>query len=410
MRKTFLPFSPPLIGDEEIHEVVDTLRSNWITTGPKAKRFEEQFARCVHAPDALAVSSGTAALHLALLALGVGPGDSVITSPLTFCSAVHVIEHVGATPVLSDVEPRTLNLDPATLPRHIERVHRELGLRVKAIMPVHLYGHPADRDAILKIAAEYNLAVIEDAAHALPAAYKGRPIGSLSSGDSVPVLTCFSFYATKNLTTAEGGMLTGHPGLLDIARRWCLHGMNRDAWKRYGSEGSWRYDVVCPGFKYNLTDIQAAIGIHQLRRLPQSHEQRCAIVRRYQSAFRGCEALQTPTEAPNATHAWHLYVLRLNLSRAGLSRDEFVERMKDRNIGCSVHFIPIHLLSYYREKYHYRPEDFPVALREFERIVSLPLSPRMTDRDADDVIEAVTDVLEGASAAKTAGHADVVSA
>lgn len=409
MRDKFLPFSPPLIGEEEINEVVDTLRSDWITTGPKVKRFEEDFARFVHAPDALAVSSCTAALHLSLLALGLGAGDAVITTPLTFCSGVHVIEQVGATPILSDVEPDTLNLDPESIRRQIERAEKHLGLRVKAIMPVNLYGHPCDRDAILKIAAEYHLAVIEDAAHSLPAAYKGRPIGSLSASDSVPVLTCFSFYATKNLTTAEGGMLTGHKTLLDEARRWSLHGMSRDSWKRYGSSGSWFYDVTCPGFKYNMTDIQAALGLHQLRKLPQFHAKRRAIVQRYQDAFRSFEELEVPTERDDVQHAWHLYVLRLNPDRTCMTRDQFIREMRDRNIGCSVHFIPIHLHQYYRDKYGYKPAQFPIALREYERIVSLPLSPRMSEEDVEDVIRAVTDVLQEARPMQAAGSVDVAS-
>ncbi len=394
MRDRFLPFSPPLIGEEEISEVVDTLRSDWITTGPKVERFEKEFAQFVKAPDALAVSSCTAALHLSLLALGIGPGDAVITTPLTFCSGVHVIEHVGATPILCDVEADTLNLDPRGIRCQIERAERDLGLHVKAIMPVHLYGHPCDRDAILKIAAEYHLAVIEDAAHSLPAAYKGHPIGSLSVSDNVPVLTCFSFYATKNLTTAEGGMLTGHKGLLDEARHWSLHGMNRDAWKRYGANGSWFYDVVCPGFKYNMTDIQAALGVHQLKKLPELHARRRAIVHRYQAAFRACEELEIPTERNDVQHAWHLYVLRLNLDRARITRDRFICEMRNRNIGCSVHFIPIHLHTYYREKYQYRAEELPVAQQEYERMVSLPLSPRMTEEDVEDVISAVTGIVQ----------------
>jgi dTDP-4-amino-4,6-dideoxygalactose transaminase len=394
MRDKFLPFSAPLIGEDEINEVVDTLRSDWITTGPKVKRFEQDFAQFVHAPDALAVNSGTAALHLSLLALGIGAGDAVITSPLTFCSAAHVIEHVGATPILSDVEPGTLNLDPNGIPAQIEKAEKDLGLRVRAIMPVHLYGHPCDRDAILRIAAEHHLAVIEDAAHSLPAAYKGHAIGSQSATDSVPVLTCFSFYATKNLTTAEGGMLTGPKGLLDEARRWTLHGMSRDAWKRYNANGSWRYDVTCPGFKYNMTDIAAALGLRQLKKLPRSHARRREIVQAYHSAFSSRDELDLPVERKNVQHAWHLYVLRLNLDRTNVTRDQFIEEMHKRNIGCSVHFIPLHLLGYYRDKYRYRPEDFPVALREYQRMVSLPLSARMTDRDVEDVIEATMSILD----------------
>ena len=409
MRDKFLPFSPPLIGEEEINEVVDTLRSEWITTGPKVKRFEEDFAQFVKAPDALAVSSCTAAMHLALLALGIGAGDAVITTPLTFCSGVHVIEQVGATPILCDVEADTLNLDPNGIRHQIERAKRDLGLRVKAIMPVHLYGHPCDRDAILKIAAEYHLAVIEDAAHSLPATYKGKAIGSLTATDSVPVLTCFSFYATKNLTTAEGGMLTGHKGLLDEARRWSLHGMDRDAWKRYGANGSWFYDVVCPGFKYNMTDIQAALGLQQLKKLPQFHARRRLIAQRYRSAFGSCAELEIPTERTDVEHAWHLYALRLKLERAGITRDEFIAEMRDRNIGCSVHFIPIHLHQYYRQKYRYKPEDFPIALREYQRMVSLPLSPRMTEEDVEDVISAINSIVAQGRPAQTERPMDVAS-
>lgn len=396
-----------MIGEEEINEVIDTLRSDWITTGPKVKHFEEDFARFVHAPDALALSSCTAAMHLSLLALGIGPGDAVITSPLTFCSGVHVIEHVGATPILVDVEPVTLNLDPDAIRQQIERTQNFLGLRVKAIMPVHLYGHPCDRAAILKIAAEYHLAVIEDAAHSLPATYKGHLIGSLSATESVPVLTCFSFYATKNLTTAEGGMLTGSTELLEEARRWSLHGMNRDAWNRYGANGSWFYDVDCPGYKYNMTDIQAALGLIQLRKLSQFHTRRKEIVHQYHAAFRAHEELEVPTERSDAQHAWHIYALRLNLDHLRITRDQFMKEMQSRNIGCSVHFIPVHLLSYYRERYHFKPEDFPVAMREYERLVSLPLSARMSDQDVEDVIDAVTSIVETHGSAR---RVDVLSA
>jgi dTDP-4-amino-4,6-dideoxygalactose transaminase len=394
LRDKFLPFSPPLIGEEEINEVVDTLRSDWITTGPKVRRFEDNFAQFIGAHEALALSSCTAAMHLSLLTLGIGPGDAVITTPMTFCSGVHVIEHVGATPILCDVEPDTLNLDPKLLCETINSANK-LGLRVKAIMPVHLYGHPCDREAILQIAAEHSLAVIEDAAHSLPASYKGRMIGSLAEPQKVPVLTCFSFYATKNLTTAEGGMLTGPKELLDEARRWSLHGMDRDAWKRYGANGSWFYDVVCPGFKYNMTDIQAALGLHQLSKLPAFHGRRREIAQRYNEAFRSSIQLETPPERIDVEHAWHLYVLRLNLDRLCITRDQFIRKMHSRNIGCSVHFIPIQLHRYYRDKYKLSPEQFPVALREFQRMVSLPLSPRMTDEDVEAVIDEVKAVVEG---------------
>ncbi len=387
MRDTFLPFSPPLIGEEEIAEVVDTLRSGWITTGPKVRRFEEQFAAFVGAPAALALNSGSAALHVALAALGIGPGDAVVTTPMTFCSSVHVIEHVGARPILVDVEPDTLNIDPAAIEEALEFSIQHPGPTIKAILPVHLYGHPCEMDRILEIARKHELAVVDDAAHALPAKYRGRTIGTLGT------LTAFSFYATKNLTTAEGGMLTGPPQLLEEARIWSLQGISRGAWQRHSAAPSWHYEVIRCGFKYNMTDIQAAIGLHQLRKLPGFQARRRAIVHRYDEAFSRCEELRTPAESPDIEHAWHLYVLRLNIERLDVSRNQFVEELKARNIGSSVHFIPIHLHRYYREKYAYKPDDLPVAYREYQRIISLPLYPRMSDQDVEDVIEAVCDLV-----------------
>ncbi len=375
--------------------MVNTLRSNWITTGPKVIQFEQEFATTLGARAALALSSGTAALHLALVSLGIGPGDAVITTPLTFCSGIHVIEQVGARPVLADVELDTLNISPISVRAAVERAnqHEDIFGRVKAILPVHLYGHPADMDSILEIANEYNLAVVEDAAHALPARYKGRAIGSLTASAKVPVLTCFSFYATKNLTTAEGGMLTGPPEFIEEARIWSLHGMSRDAWKRYGCEGSWYYEVLRPGFKYNLTDIQAAIGLHQLRKLPAFHARRGQIFQRYNAAYSQLNEVQTPALRPGVEHAWHLYVLRLNLQRLDLSRNQFIEELKARNIAASVHFIPNHIHPHYRQKYGYQPEDLPIAYREYQRMVSLPLYPRMTDEDVADVIDAVKGIV-----------------
>ncbi len=394
VRANFLSFSPPLIGDEEIAEVIDTLRSDWITTGPKVKRFEEEFAAAVGAPAALALNSGTAAMHVALKTMGIGPGDAVITTPMTFCSTVHVIEHVGARPVLVDVDPRTLNIDPQRVREALERLNGPSGKSgpVKAILPVHLYGHPCDLDALLEIASQYGLAVIEDAAHALPARYRGRMIGSFAAVANVPVLTCFSFYATKNLTTAEGGMLTGPPELVERARTWSLHGMSRDAWKRYSAAGSWHYEVTCPGFKYNMTDIQAAIGLHQLRKLARFHERRREIAQRYNAAFSRFPAFELPAEDSGVEHAWHLYVVRVREERLGMSRNQFIEELTHRNIGSSVHFIPVHLHAYYRDKYGFSAGEFPVADREYQRIVSLPLYPRMSDQDVSDVMEAVSDI------------------
>ncbi|SRR5437762_8937061 len=379
-RREFLPFAPPLIGDEEIREVVDTLKSDWITTGPKTKRFEQEFADYLGARAALALNSCTAALHTALVTLGIGPGDEVITTPTTFAASVNVIEHVGARPVLVDVEPDTLNLDPAL-------VEAAITPRTRAVLPVHYAGHPVALDRIDELARAGRFAVVEDAAHALAAKYRGRPIGA--GGNP----TAFSFYATKNLTTAEGGMLTGSPEFLERARIVSLHGMNRDAWKRYDRGGHWYYEIVAPGFKYNMTDIQAALGIWQLRKLPGFQERRRAVARMYDAAFAGEDALEPPARRPEVEHAWHLYVLRLRPEALRIGRDAFIEELRVRNIGTSVHFIPIHLHPYYRDKYGYRPDSFPVAHANYQRMLSLPLNARLSDADAADVVQAVLDIV-----------------
>ena len=388
MRSEFLAFSPPLIGEADIEEVVRTLRSGWLTTGPRTQQFEEAFAKYVGAPGALALNSATSAMHVALAALGIGEGDAVVSTTMTFCSSIHVIEHQRARPVLVDVEPDTLNIDP-------ERV--EAAVRstpgVKAILPVHLYGHPAAMDRIYEIAQRHRLAVVEDAAHALPSRIDGRMIGTPKSGFDQPNLVAFSFYATKNLTTGEGGMLTGPPEILDDARVWSLHGMSRDAFKRYTAEGSWRYEVVAPGFKYNMPDIQAAIGLHQLERLEQMQMRRRAIVAQYDEALGQLGELETPTSRPQVGSAWHIYLLRLRPERLKIGRDAFIEALRERNIGASVHFIPVHLHPYYRDRYHLKPQDFPVAQSNFERMLSLPLSPAHSDDDVADVIEAVTEIV-----------------
>jgi len=379
-RREFLPFSPPLIGEEEISEVVDTLRSDWITTGPKTKRFEKEFAAYLDAPGALALNSCTAGLHTALATLGIGPGDEVITTPMTFAASVNVIEHVGARPILVDVQPDTLNIDPALVAAAITP-------RTRAVLPVHYAGHPADLDPIAELAKTHRLAVVEDAAHALPARYRNRPIGA--GGNPV----AFSFYATKNLTTAEGGMLTGDAEFLDRARVVSLHGMSRDAWKRYERGGNWFYEVVVPGFKYNMTDIQAALGLWQLRKLAGFQERRRAVVRMYDEAFGSESALELPARRPDVEHAWHLYVLRLRPGALRINRDAFIEELRQRNIGSSVHFIPIHLHPYYRDKYAYQPDSFPVAYGNYQRMLSVPLNPRLADGDVHDVIEAVLDIV-----------------
>lgn len=380
MRKTMLPFSPPCIGQEEIDEVVDTLRGDWIARGPKTRRFEVDFARYLQAPEALALNSGTAALQVALAAEKIGPGDEVITSTMTFCAAVHVIEQCGARPVLVDVEADTLNIDPAA-------VDRAITPRTRAIIPTHLYGHPAEMDDLVALAEANGLAVLEDAAHALPARYRGRMVGSTGRA------TAFSFYATKNLTTGDGGMLVGAPDLIESARVWSAHGMTRDACSAFGREDAWSYDVVVPGFKCNMTDLQAAIGIQQLHKLDRLHWRRREIAGHYQAALAGLAQVQPPVERPHVESAWHLYPLRLDLTHLAIDRGQFVAELRRRNIAASVHFIPVHLLRYYREKYGYRPDDFPIAHREFLRLVTLPLTPRLSNDDVGDVVEAVTDVV-----------------
>jgi len=380
VRPEFLLFAPPSIGEEEIAEVVETLRSGWITTGPKTQRFEEEFRARVGAEAAIALNSCTAGLHVALAALGIGPGDEVITTTLTFTACANVIEHVGARTVLVDVEPDTLNIDPRAIEAAITR-------RTRAIIVVHYAGHPAALDEIRELARWRQIAVIEDAAHALPAAYKGRMIGS----EEYPV--AFSFYATKNLTTGEGGMLTGTPDFIDHARVLSLHGMSRDAWRRYAKGGSWRYDVVEAGFKYNMSDLQAGIGLAQLRKLGDFQRRRREVVQAYRDAFAPCDALELPVERPEVQHAWHLYVLRLRLETLRIDRDAVLQELSARNIGTSVHFIPIHLHPYYRDRYRYDPTRFPVAGDAFERMLSLPLHPGLTDADVGCVTEAVVDII-----------------
>ncbi|MBW7917477.1 MAG: DegT/DnrJ/EryC1/StrS family aminotransferase [Trueperaceae bacterium] len=377
-RESFLPYSPPSIGQAEIDEVVETLKSDWITTGPRTRAFEAAFGEYVGAPGgtSLMLNSCTAGLHVALVALGIGPGDEVIVPTLTFAATANVVEHVGATPVLVDVLEDTLCMDPAA-------ARRAVTPRTRAIMPVHYAGHPADLDPIFEIADAGGLEVVEDAAHAAPTYYKDRMVGSRDNFAS------FSFYATKNLTTTEGGALTGRQDLLDRARVIGLHGMSRDAWKRFDKSGSWDYDIELPGFKYNMTDLQAAIGMHQLERLAGFHARRVEVVERYREAFGADERFVLPVEREYARSAWHLYALRLNLDEVEVSRNEFIEELKRRNIGSSVHYRPLHMMSYYAKKYGYAPEDFPVAFKAFQGLVSLPLNPRLTDEDVADVVAAV---------------------
>jgi dTDP-4-amino-4,6-dideoxygalactose transaminase len=379
----FLPFDRPDIGDEEITAVAEVLRSGWITTGSKAKKFERLFAKYVGAAHALALTSGTDAMQVALAAWGIGPGDQVITTPLTFCSTLHTIVHLGATPVLADVSPDDYNLDPAC-------VADEITPHTRALLPVHLAGLPCRMEALSDLAGPHDLKVLEDAAHAAGARVGGQPVGSIGHA------TAFSFYATKNLTTAEGGMLTSDDGeFMEQARLWHLHGLSRDAWKRYTAEGAWHYDVLVPGFKSNMSDIQAALGLVQLAKLEGNIARRSEIARRYRAAFsQMTELIPAPDARPGDRHAHHLYMLRLCRERLRIDRNGFFEELRARRIGASVHFIPVYHLSYYRERFGWRAEEFPVAEAIFRSSISLPCFPRMSDADVERVIATVAEIVE----------------
>lgn len=381
VRQDFLPFNRPDIGEAEIDEVIDTLRSGWITTGPKTKEFERRFAGYVGARHAIAVNSCTGGLHVALAAAGIGPGDQVIVPTMTFCATANVVVHLGATPIIVDVEADTLNIDPQCLEAAITP-------RTKAVIPVHLYGHPCDMDRIDEIAKAHRLLVVEDAAHAVGAEWHGRRIGALSPA------TVFSFYATKNLTTAEGGMITTDDDeYAEQMRIWTLHGISRDAWKRYSAEGSWYYEVTVPGFKYNLTDLQSALGLRQLARLEVMTQRRTELANRYTAGLHDLEEIELPAVRPGVRHAWHLYAIRLRLEQLTLDRAQFIEQLKAEGIGTSVHFIPLHRQPYYRDRFGFKPSDLGVADAAYERLISLPLYTQMSDRDLDDVLEAVRRVV-----------------
>jgi dTDP-4-amino-4,6-dideoxygalactose transaminase len=382
VRANYLPFALPSIEEEEIAEVVDTLRSGWLTTGPKVKRLESAFAEYVGARHAVALNSCTAALHLALAASGVQPGDDVLVPTLTFCSTANVVVHLQARPRLVDVG-RDFNLDPHEVERVLQRSRAE-GRRVSAIVPVHFGGQPCDLNALGDIARRADVPLIEDAAHAAGAAFAGRMIGTVGAA------TAFSFYTIKNMTTGEGGMLTtDDEQLAERVRRLSLHGMSRDAWRRYEGAGSWFSEVEEAGFKDNMSDIQAALGIHQLRRLDHFIDVRERFARLYDDAFRNVEELEIPVVHSDRTHAWHLYVLRLRTECLTINRNQFIEELRRLNIGTSVHFIPVHLHPFYVRKLGYRPGDFPVAEDLYQRIVSLPLYPRLEAQDIGYVADAV---------------------
>jgi dTDP-4-amino-4,6-dideoxygalactose transaminase len=385
VREAFLPFALPAIGEDEIAEVVDTLRSGWVTTGPKVKRFEDQFGDYAEATHSIALNSCTAGLHMALAALGIGANDEVIVPTFTFCATANVVVHVGARPVLVDVGS-DFQIDPIA-------VEKAITPRTRAIMPVHYAGQACDLDAIYDIASRHDLAVIEDAAHAIGASYQGKKIGSdeLSSGyPDVRRATAFSFYANKNITTGEGGMVTtADAELAGAVRTLSLHGMSKDAWKRYSNAGAWFYEVVAAGFKNNMTDIAASLGIHQLRRLDGFVEIRQRYARLYDEAFRDLEVVRTPITHADRNHVYHLYAIQLELAQLTIDRAVFIDKLKQLNIGASVHFIPLHRQPFYRDQFGYQAGDLPQADGLYESVLSLPLYPRMSEEDVNDVIEAV---------------------
>lgn len=380
-RKEFLVFGAPLIEDAEVDEVVDSLRSGWLGTGPKVARFEEDFAAYIGAPNGVAVNSCTAALHLSILAAGIKPGDEVITSALTFCATVNAIIHAGATPVLADVDPHTMNID-------VEAVRAKLTPRTRAVVPVHFAGRPCDMNGLCDLAAAKDLKIIEDCAHAIETEYCGRKAGTF--GD----FGCFSFYVTKNVITGEGGMvLARSPEDAARLKVLALHGMSKDAWKRFGDEGYKHYYVTECGFKYNMMDIQAAIGIHQLKRVERNWQRRRSVWQDYDAAFANLPVVLPAAPEPDTRHAHHLYTILVDERVAGIERDSFLDAMAARNIGVGVHYLSVPEHPYYQQAFGWQPEDCPNAMRIGRQTVSLPLSAKLTDGDVADVIDAVRGVL-----------------
>jgi dTDP-4-amino-4,6-dideoxygalactose transaminase len=375
-----IPFHRPSLGEEEVEAVAEVIRSGWLTMGTKTLEFEKQFAKYVGAQHAVAVCSGTAALHLALETIRLQPADEVLIPTTTFTATGEVVKHLGARPVLVDIDPITLNIDTTAAERKITH-------RTRALMPVHIGGQPCDLDELHSFAGAHQLRVIEDAAHALPSEYRGRRIGSLSE------LTAFSFYATKTLTTGEGGMITTaseeHASRMRMTR---LHGIEGDAWERNGKNGSWFYEVVEAGYKYNPTDFQAAIGLVQLAKCDALNDARHRIAERYTCAFKEVNALEPPTLKRDRRTSWHLYILRLRLEQLQIDRNAFIQELKGRGIGTSVHFIPLHLHPYYQRAFGYRNGDFPVAEAEFQRCLSLPIYAAMSDGEVEQVIDSVTEI------------------
>jgi dTDP-4-amino-4,6-dideoxygalactose transaminase len=383
MTQFFLPFALPEISEDEISEVVSTLRSGWVTTGPKTKKFEEDFAQFLGGGvEAIAVNSATAGLHLGLEALGIGPGDEVITTTHTFTATAEVIRYLGADPVFVDIDPNSLCID-------VSAIEPAITERTRAIIPVHFGGRSANMTAILQLANKHGLRVMEDAAHALPTSHANELIGTLGSD-----VTVFSFYANKTMTTGEGGMLvTRNPEIARRAKIMRLHGISRDAFDRFTSKlPSWYYEIVAPGFKYNMTDVAASLGIHQLKKAILFQQKRAKIAAMYDKAFANCPIVLPPHSESGDTHAWHLYPIQL-CEEVKITRDDFIKSLYDLGIGCSVHYIPLHLQPYWRDKYNLLPSMFPVSQAVYERTLSLPIYTLMTEDDVDRVIRAVKSLL-----------------
>jgi len=381
LRKDFLPFHRPLIGAEEEAEVIQCLRSGWLTTGPRTQEFERAFAEYIGCRHAIGLNSCTAGLHLALVGLGIGDRDEVITTPITFPSTANVIVHQRARPVFADIDPETLNIDP-------DKIEERITPKTKAIIPVHFAGHPCEMDRISEIAQKYNLKVIEDAAHALEAEYHGRKVGVLGDAAS------FSFYATKNITTGEGGMLTTNDAeLADKVSILRLHGISRDAWKRYGPEGYKHWETLYPGYKYNMFDIQAALGIHQLKKVEKFLEVRRKYVVMYDKAFEKIPEIKILGRKENIKHSHYLYIILVKTEDLTTDRDTIMNAIQAQNIGIGIHFRALHLQPYYKNTYGFKPGDFPNAEHASDRVISLPLYPALTEEDVADVIEAVRKVI-----------------
>jgi dTDP-4-amino-4,6-dideoxygalactose transaminase len=399
MLKLHVPFFRPALSDDEINEVVATLRSGWLTSGPKVQRFEKEFASAVGASNAVAVNSATAALHLAVEALGLKRGQGVLVPTMTFAATAEVVRYLGAIPILVDCDPVTLNLNLEDAERQLSADDADSGdspavTRIVGIMPVHVGGVMMDVEQLKRFAARHNLWIVEDAAHAFPASWRKASNGSWQhrTGGAKSV-TCYSFYANKTITTGEGGMaVTNNRKLAERMKLMSLHGLSHDAWGRYHGNGSWDYKIVAPGFKYNLTDIAAALGVHQLKRAESLRREREEIAQRYIAALSEINEIELPTIESNRKLSWHLFAIRLRRQRLKIDRAEFIRQLKRAGVGCSVHWRPLHLHPYYRKTFRYRASDFPVATREWKRLVSLPIFPGMRDKEIEQVINSIKQI------------------